>query len=157
MTFWRKAFGAGACVVMLACGSSEPDSPLILGGEKDAAPGLRTLTESQKQAMLNVIESAGAPCEAVVQTYLHDASDRTGIGLESWDVRCSHGSYAVRITDDGIPASVRRCPGGYGDAPCFQRDRGFQPDRDVRRPSDTLNPELGKLLEPMTAKGVKVD
>ena len=155
MAMLRMASGAGVCVLLLACGSSTPESPLILGGAEGAVLGARTLTASQQRALMNVIESSGEPCEAVVQTYLRDADAAgSGIGQESWDVRCNVGTYAVVITDDGTPASVRRCQGRYAEVPCFQRDRG--PRREAES-SPELNPELGKLLEPMTSKDSKVD
>jgi hypothetical protein len=155
MAMLRTVSGAVACVLMLACGSSTPESPLILGGAEGAVLGPRTLTASQQRALMNVIESSGEPCEAVMQTYLRDADAAgSGIGQETWDVRCNVGTYAVVITDDGTPASVRRCGGRYAEVPCFQRDRGPRREADSAPP---LNPELGKLLEPMTAKDAKVD
>lgn len=144
------------CLAILACGSSDPPSPLILGGDAtDAVPGARTLTSSQEQALRRVITSAGEPCEALLQTYLRDVDAGTGVLLESWDVQCSDGAYAVLIPGDGTPAAVRPCLGDrYGGLPCFQRDRG--PRREPEG-APALNPELGKLLEPMTAKNPKVD
>src|SRR5688572_31416893 len=101
MAMFRMAPGAGACVLLLACGSSTPESPLILGGAEGAVLGPRTLTASQQRALMNVIESSGEPCEAVVQTYLRDADAAgSGIGQEdrkSTRLNSSHSqiSYAV--------------------------------------------------------------
>ena len=89
-----------------------------------------------------------------LQVGLRDADAGSSARVESWDVRCSDGAYAVLISDDGTPASVRPCFVRYGDLPCFQRDRGPRRQQDG---SPALNPDLGKLLEPMTAKDAKVE
>ena len=155
MRILSHVWAVGVCLAIVACGSSDPPSPLILAGDAtDAVPGPRTLTSSQERSLLNVITSSGQPCEALLETYLRDADAGSSARVESWDVRCSDGAYAVLISDDGTPASVRPCFVRYGDLPCFQRDRGPRREPDG---SPALNPELGKLLEPMTAKGAKVD
>jgi hypothetical protein len=154
MTVLRNASAVGACLLILSCGSSEPSSPLILGANPaDTAPGPRALTASQTRALQDVITSAGEPCEAISRAHLRDVD--VVAGAEAWDVRCSQGSYAVVIRADGTPSAVRRCISLYGEnAPCVQPYAG-RPGR--RAPGGPLNPELGKLLEPMTAKDGKSD
>lgn len=157
MTFCRKAFLTGACLAILACGSSEPDSPLILGGEaRKADVGPRTLTASQSRALREVVTRGGEFCVELDGTYLRDAG--ADGEFESWEVRCNDGAgaYMVVIRSDGSAADVRRCVGRYS-----IDDQGCSPgsryrDRSDRAPT-ALNPELGKLLEPMTAKDAKVD
>ncbi len=141
------------CLAVLACGSPEPRSALILGSNpSDGLPGPRTLTGSQARALRNLIASAGESCDAIERTYLRDAD--VVAGSEAWDVRCAEGTYALVIRGDGTPASVRRCPGGaLGDVPCLQPYQG----RSRRSTPGTLNPDLGKLLEPMTSKDGKTD
>jgi hypothetical protein len=141
-----------ACLMVLACGSSEPRSALILGSNPaDAQPGPRTLTGSQARALRNLIASAGESCDAVERTYLRDAD--VVAGNEVWDVRCAEGTYTLVIRGDGTQASVRRCPGAALDVPCLQPYQG----RSRRGTPGTLNPDLGKLLEPMTSKDGKTD
>ena len=130
----------------------QPRSALILGGNpSDAQPGPRTLTGAQARALRNVIASAGELCSAIERTYLRDAD--VVAGSEAWDVRCSEGTYTLLVRGDGTQASVRRCPGGVPDVPCIQPYQG----RSRRSTPGTLNPDLGKLLEPMTSKDGKVD
>ena len=157
MTFCRKTFLAGACLAILACGSSEPDSPLILGGEARAADvGPRRLTDAQSRALQGVITSTGEACAQLDETYLRDAG--AAGESESWDVRCRDGAYRVVIHADGMPADVHRCLGRFGvnDPECVPGYRRSLRDREPEG-SPALNPELGKLLEPMTAKDPKVD
>ena len=154
MTFFGKALLTGVCLSILACGSSEPPSPLILDGDaQDAAPGPRTLTSSQARALEEVIASAGERCDEIEQAYLRDfvAGDS-----EAWDVRCVDGAYSVLISADGRPADVRPCFSRYADAPCSQPYRSYQ-RRESGARGGPLNPDLGKLLEPMTAKDGKTD
>ena len=155
MTFCSKAFLTGACLAILACGSSKPDSPLILGGEARAADvGPRRLTDSQSRALQEVITSTGEVCAQLDETYLRDAG--AAGESESWEVRCRDGAYKVVIRADGVPADVHRCLGRYGvnDPECNPGYRGPRREPDG---SPALNPELGRLLEPMTAKDPKVD
>lgn len=153
MRILRYVRAVGMCLATLACGSSEPPSPLILGSEAtEAAPGPRTLTSSQERALQDVIASAGERCDGIDQAYLRDfvAGDS-----EAWDVRCSDGAYSVLIAADGRPAAVRPCFSRYDDSPCFQPFRVYPRERAGR--GGALNPDLGKLLEPMTAKDGKTD
>ena len=154
MSTWRAGFVAVASVTILACGSSEPRSPLILGDEaKSAQSGPRTLTASQTGALKQVIESAGELCDEINRTFLRDVS----ADFESWDVRCSGRGFNVMVFADGTAAAV---------APCFSdpiNGACSRPYRERRRalpesgPSGNLNPDLRKLLEPMTAKDGKAD
>ena len=136
------------------CGSSEPDSPLILRGEgSSAAPGPRTLTASQSRALQRKITAAGEACDEVGQTYLRDIT----AGAEAWEVRCNRGAYTVLLSSDGTPGLVRRCvEAPFDEPPCFVPRSGFGYGRRSRSPGP-LNPELGKLLEPMTTKDGKSD
>lgn len=141
---------------MLACGSSQPDSPLILGSDgASASPGQRTLTASQSRALQRKITTAGEPCEEVDQAYLRDVT----AGAEAWEVRCRGGAYTVLLSSDGAPALVRRCiEAPIDDPPCFvpRPAYGSGYGRRNRNPGP-LNPELGKLLEPLTTKDGKTD
>ena len=59
------------CLGVVACGSSEPRSPLILGDQPTRAlPGPRDLTSEQSRSLQGVIASAGEPCGAVTLAYL---------------------------------------------------------------------------------------
>jgi hypothetical protein len=147
----RETVVCVACLAVLGCGSSEPRSALILGGNPaEAQPGPRTLTGSQARALRNVIASAGESCASIERAYLRDVD---GVG-ESWEVRCTEAPYMVMIPADGTPSAVRRCIGSYLDAsPCRQPYAG----RSRSRTPGPLNPDLGKLLEPMTSKDGKTD
>lgn len=150
-----RAFVAAGSLAALACGSSGSDSPLILGGDgASAAPGPRTLTSSQSRSLQRKITTAGETCDEVAQTYLRDIT----AGAEAWEVRCSDGAYTVLLSSDA-PGVVRRCVEAPIDAPpCFVPGPGYRSGygRRSRNPGP-LNPELGKLLEPMTTKGGKAD
>jgi hypothetical protein len=142
------------CGAIFACGSPEPESALILGGESNPLTlGPRSLTSAQERSLRQVITSAGELCGTISEVFLRDVVP----GAEAWEVRCAaDGSYSVMVADNGTPAIVRRClEGAVGDSPCsggrYQRYGGRQ------RPSGPLNPELGKLLEPMTTKDSKAD
>ena len=141
-------------VLAIACGSSEPDPPLILGPDgAAAAPGPRTLTSSQSRTLQRKITAAGEACEEIAQTYLRDATP----GGEAWEVRCSEGAYTVLLSSDGTPGMVRPCIEAPVDGPpCFVARTGFGYGRRNRNPGP-LNPELGKLLEPMTTREQKTD
>jgi len=147
----RETVVCVACLGVLGCGSSEPRSPLILGAEAaNVLPGPRTLNASQTRALQKVITAAGEPCASIERTYL---SDVDGVG-ESWEVRCTEAPYIVVIRADGTPSAVRRCIGSYLDAsPCLPPYAG----RSRSRTPGPLNPDLGKLLEPMTSKDGKTD
>jgi|SRR5688572_15357789 len=154
-----RAFLAAGSLAGLACGSAGPDSPLILGDNAAAAPGPRTLTSSQSRALERKITTAGEPCDEVVQAYLRDIT----AGAEAWEVRCSDGAYSVLLSSDGTPGSdrpqalVRRCvEGPFDEPPCFVPRTGSGYGRRNRSPGP-LNPELGKLLEPLTTKDGKTD
>jgi hypothetical protein len=144
-------------LVAIACGSSEPDPPLILGPDgARAAPGPRTLTSSQSRALQRKITAAGERCDEVAQTYLRDVT----AGAEAWEVRCSDGAYTVLLSSDGAPGLVRPCVEAPFDAPpCFVPSTGYGYGYGRRNRSNPgpLNPELGKLLEPMAAKEQKPD
>ena len=145
-------------VGLVACGSSEPKSALILGRDPaNVTLGPRTLTASQNRALAKAIASGGEACDSVERSYLRDI-DPAG-GVEAWDVRCAHGAFSIVIRGDGTPAAVRQCvPGIYGEAPCeqpFAGRRSYRPRRELQ--GGPLNPELGKLLEPMTARDGKTD
>lgn len=142
-----------ACLGFLGCGSSEPKSPLVLGGTAaNPLPGIRTLTESQTRTLQNVITSAGERCASIERAYLRELD--TAGRAESWEVRCPEAPYAVIIRSDGTPGSVQRCMGSTFDAsPCLDPfARGPR-----NRTPEALNPDLGKLLEPMKAKDGKTD
>ena len=145
------------CVGVAACGSSEPRSPLILGDKSaQALPGPRDLTSEQSRSLQGVIASAGEPCGGITLAYLSgtDPAD----GSEAWEVRCPDAAYAVLIRSDGTPNAVRRCGSGVDslDRPCASRAR--RPVYQGRQPQGgELNPELKKLLEPMTSKAPKSD
>ena len=163
MDLLRRSAIVGGCLWVLGCGSSEPRSPLILGSNSpQALPGPRDLTGEQSRSLQNVITSTGERCGGITLAYL------TGLdsvnGSESWEVRCTDVAYAVLIRSDGTPNAVRRCTGadisphldnGF-ERPCaspFAR-RPFR----GREPQDApLNPDLGKLLQPMIAKDGKTD
>ena len=154
MRVLRAVVVAGS-LTALACGSSGSDSPLILGGDgaSSVAPGLRTLTSSQSRTLQRKITAAGEACDEVAQTYLRDIT----AGAEAWEVRCSDGAYTVLLSSDGTPGVVRRCvEAPFDDPPCFVPRTGFGYGRRNRSPGP-LNPELGKLLEPMTTTGGKAD
>jgi hypothetical protein len=160
MRLLRAVIAAGS-LAAVACGSSEPDAPLILGGggSESAAPGPRTLTSSQSRALQRKITTAGEPCDKVDQTYLRDIT----AGAESWEVRCPEGAYTVLLSSSGTSGSdvpralVRRCvEAPIDDPPCFVPRSGFGYGRRNRDPGP-LNPDLGKLLEPMTTKDGKSD
>lgn len=137
----------------VACGSSGPDSPLILGNDGQASPGPRTLTSSQSRALRRKITTAGESCGEVAQTYLRDVT----AGAEAWEVRCSDGAYTVLLSSDGAPGLVRRCvEAPFDEPPCFVPRTGYGYGRRNRNPGP-LNPELGKLLEPLTTKEQKAD
>ena len=151
------------CLCVAACGSSESRSSLILGGDlPDPREGPQDLTASQTRALQKVITSAGETCGAVVgRAFLHDTGflrdTDPAVGWEAWEVQCSEAPYSVMVRADGTPAAVRRCiGGGFGDSPCAlprtERSYGGR-----RPPGGPLNPDLGKLLEPMTAKDGKTD
>ena len=147
-----KLFVACAiCLLIAACGSSKPSSPLILGdGADQAVPGPRTLSLTQQEKLQAAIVGAGAPCSGIYGTYLRDVS--VELKTESWDVRCGDDDYSVQIMADG-PAAVhpcRRTRSMYA-SPCFR------PDVSPRSAPTRLNPDLGKLLEPMTAPSGKND
>ena len=155
MRLWHKAFAAASCVAVLACGSSEPDSPLLLDSdEKNVAPGMRTLTSAQSRALQNAVMSAGEPCDDVDRAYLRHAD----LGKsETWDVRCLDRAYSVHIVAEGTPAAdVQRCFGWFaeGCADPFARRRFRQSPERQDRPGP-LNPDLGKLLEKMDSQGPK--
>jgi hypothetical protein len=148
-------------IAVAACGSSQPDSPLILGGDGSAsvAPGPRTLTASQSRALQRKITAAGESCDGIDQAYLRDIT----AGAEAWEVRCGEGAYTVLLSSDGRLGSdrpqalVRRCvEGAIDDPPCFVPPSRYGSGRRNRNPGP-LNPELGKLLEPMTSKDGKSD
>jgi hypothetical protein len=154
-----RAILIGVCLSMLACGRSDPPSPLILGGNaEENALGRRELTTEQNGALQKAITSSGQACAGVDRAYLND------LGVdgksESWAVRCLEASYQVHITADGSEPSVYRCRDRAGsDIPCFRgysRYGGYS-GGDGARSSAPLNPDLGKLLEPMTAQGSTVD
>ncbi len=149
-----RAFLVIGSLTALACGSSGSDSPLILGSDGvAAAPGPRTLTSSQSRSLQRKITTAGEACDEVAQTYLRDVT----AGAEAWEVRCSDGAYTVLLSSDGTPGVVRRCvEAPFDEPPCFVPRTGFGYGRRSRSPGP-LNPELGKLLEPMTTKGGKAD
>lgn len=149
----RSSVVAGS-LAAIACGSSESDPPLILGPDGAlAAPGPQTLTASQSRALQRKITTAGEQCAEVRQSYLRDVT----AGAEAWEVRCSDGAYTVLLSADGTPGLVRRCvEAPFDEPPCFVPRTGFGYGRRNRSPGP-LNPELGKLLEPMTTKGGKAD
>ncbi|HVG55825.1 MAG TPA: hypothetical protein VM846_15410 [Vicinamibacterales bacterium] len=159
-----RGFVVAGSLAALACGSSTPDSALILGEDASAARGPRTLTSSQSRALQRKITAADEPCGTIAQAYLRDIT----AGAEAWEVRCSDGAYSVMLSSGGAPGSdvpqalVRRCvEAPIDDPPCFVPRAGFGYGRRNRNPGSrnpgTLNPELGKLLEPMTTKGEKTD
>jgi hypothetical protein len=147
----------GVCLWIAACGPGQPKSPLILGDEAaTAVPGARTLSGSQSRALQKVITSAGEPCAAIERVYLRNVN----ADAESWEVSCTESPYTVMIRADGAPNMVRRClPGDRGDSPCMSAygGRRYRNPAEPDRESAPLNPDLGKLLEPMTAKDGKND
>jgi hypothetical protein len=148
----RESIVCAACIGLLGCGSSEPKSPLVLGGTANPLPGTRTLTESQRRTLQNVITTAGDRCASIELAYLRELDSAAGV--ESWEVRCPEAPYAVVIRSDGTPGAVQRCMGSTFEAsPCLDPyARGPR-----NRTPETLNPDLGKLLEPMKAKDGKTD
>jgi hypothetical protein len=154
-----RVFGQAAlvawCLGMAACGSSEPRSPLILGDKPTPTlPGPRDLTKEQTRSLQDVIASAGEPCGAINLAYLSGLDVVNG--SESWEVRCPEAPYSVLIRSDEAPSSVRRClPGGLGGSPCESPYAGRRFRREPQ--GGPLNPDLGKLLEPMVAKDGKTD
>ena len=136
------------CVLLVGCGEPTPESRLILGsdGERPGV-GRRVLTSSQTRSLKALITSGGHQCSEMSDAFLRDAAP----GGESWEVRCAEGAYSVKVADVGT-AAVRRCrEGPPGDAPCSAFGG-------MRKPaSGELNPDLGKLLEPMTSKEPKTD
>ena len=155
-----RVFGQAAvvawCLGVAACGSSEPQSPLILGDKPPRAlPGPRDLTSKQSRSLQNVISTAGERCGGITLAYLSGIDSVNG--SESWEVRCPDAAYAVLIRSDGTPNAVRRCREALLDArPCASPARG--PAYQTRQPQGgELNPDLGKLLQPMIAKDGKTD
>ena len=148
-----RAFVVAGSLTVLACDSSAPDTPLILGSDgASAAPGPRTLTSSQSRTLQRKITAAGEACDEIAQTYLRDVT----AGAEAWEVRCSNGAYTVLLSSGGTPGLVRRCvEAPFDEPPCFVPP-SYGYGRRNRNPGP-LNPELGKLLEPMTTKGGKTD
>ena len=154
-----RVFGQAAlvawCLGVAGCGSSEPRSPLILGDKPtQALPGPRDLTSKQSRSLQDVIATAGETCDGITLAYL------SGIdlvnGAESWEVRCPDAAYAVLIRSDGAPSAVRRCVDNHFERPCASPAR--RPAYQGRQPEGgELNPDLKKLLEPMTAKDGKAD
>ena len=157
MRLFGQAALAILCLGVAACGSSEPRSPLILGDKAPRAlPGPRDLTSEQSRSLQDVITTAGEPCGRITLAYL------TGLdsvnGSESWEVRCTDVAYAVLIRSDGSPSAVRPCDfrGSSLERPCASPTRRFT--YQGRQPEGSeLNPDLKKLLEPLTAKDGKTD
>ena len=159
-----RALVVAGSLAAIACGSSESDPALILGSDgTTAAPGPRTLTSSQSRALQRKITTAGEPCAEVRQSYLRDVT----AGAEAWEVRCSDGAYTVLLSANRAPGSdkpqarVRPCvEAPFDGPPCFVPS-AFEYGRRNRNPGSrtpgALNPELGKLLEPMTSKDQKAD
>jgi hypothetical protein len=149
----RKVFVACvACVLLAACGASKPASPLILGDEAGAAvPGARPLNPRQAEKLRASIVSAGVPCSSIRGTYLRDVN--VELQMEAWDVRCADRNYAVEILAEG-PPRVHPCyMEPIDNAPCSVFRRYGSP----QRAPEQLNPDLGKLLAPMTAPNGKND
>jgi hypothetical protein len=150
-----RAIVAAGSLIGLACGSAEPDLPLILGAQgPSTAPGPRTLTASESRALQRKITVAHEPCESISQAYLRDIT----AGAEAWEVRCREGAYSILLSSDSAPV-VRRCvEAPMDDPPCFVPGPGYRSGygRRSRNPGP-LNPELGKLLEPMTTKAPETD
>lgn len=142
-------------ISVTACGSFEPGSPLILGRDPDVSLGPRALTPSQRRALQKVITADGEACGAISQAVLVDLDPA---GREAWEVQCTEGRYSVQVRADGTPsAAVQRCfadpfGGSRCNAPLMRAIH-----RDSRQPEGPLNPDLQKLLEPLTAKDGKVD
>jgi hypothetical protein len=102
----------------------------------------------------DVITSAGEQCGGITLAYLsgHDSVN----GSESWEVRCADAAYAVLIRSDGTPNAVRRCRDELFERPCPSPAR--RPGYQTRQPEGgELNPDLGKLLQPMISKDGKTD
>ena len=143
----------------MACSSSAPG--LILGRDPaDRSLGPQNLTASQTRSLQKVITSAGNTCGAIVgQAFLRgfDPFD----ARESWEVQCTEAPYAVALSADGTPAVVHRClGGGFGESPCAERrSYGLHQNGGEQQPlgERPLNPDLKKLLEPMTSKDGKTD
>ena len=157
-----RAIAVAGSLAVVACGSSEPDPPLILGPDgASAAPGPRALTSSQSRALQRKITGAGEICDEVAQAYLRDVA----AGAEAWEVRCSGRAFTVQLSErgpgsdvsDSPQAVVRPCiEAPVDEPPCFVPRTPFGSGRRRRDPGP-LNPELGKLLEPMTAQEQKTD
>lgn len=141
-----------SCIWLAACAPPAPESRLILGSSSERpALGPRKLTSSQTRALKEVITAGGGLCTDMSDVYLRDVAP----GGESWDVRCAEAAYSVKVADVGM-AMVRPCrEGPLGGEPCASGP--FERDRSGRPASGELNPDLGKLLEPMTAKSGKTD
>jgi hypothetical protein len=153
-------FGQAALVVwclgVAACGSSEPRSPLILGAKPPRAlPGPRDLTSDQSRSLQGVIATAGEACSGITLAYLSGLDSVNG--SESWEVRCTDVAYSVLIRSDGLPNAVRRCRfDDQFERPCASPAR--RPAFQTRQPEGSeLNPDLGKLLQPMISKDGKTD
>ena len=149
MTLWQKLFAALACLAFLGCGSSEPDSPLVLGRNRgEITPGPQKLNALQQSALHSAVSSAGEACTAIELAYLREFRE----GAESWNVRCPEGLYTVEVLADGRVPFVERCFGRVSGAECFgRRYRTAQEDPAPLQ----LNPDLGKLLDQMDSKAKK--
>jgi hypothetical protein len=157
-----RAIAVAGSLAVVACGSSEADPPLILGADgASTAPGPRTLTSSQSRALQRKITGAGETCEEIVQAYLRDVAARA----EAWEVRCSGRAFTVQLSEGGPGSDVADPPqvvvrpcveAPVDEPPCFVPRTRFGFGRRSRDPGP-LNPELGKLLEPMTAKEQNTD
>ena len=155
MRVFGQALLAAWCLGVAGCGSSEPRSPLILGNKPPRTlPGPRDLTSEQSHSLQSVITSAGETCSGITLAYLSGLDSVNG--SESWEVRCTDVAYAVLIRSDGTPNAVRPCfSDGRFERPCGSPYAG----RPFRREAQDgpLNPDLGKLLQPMIAKDGKTD
>lgn len=163
MRVFRRITLFAWCLGVAACGPSEPRSPLILGGAlPGAGQGPQDLTTRQTRALQKVITSAGETCGAIVgRAFLRDTGllrdTDPAVGWEAWEVQCTEAPYSVMVRADGTPAAVRRCVGGgFSDSPCAE-PHTRRPYGGQRPPEGPLNPDLQKLLEPMTAKDGKTD
>ena len=155
MRFFGQAALLAWCLGVAACGSSEPRSPLILGDKPPRSlPGPRDLTSEQSRSLQSLITQAGQACGGITLAYL------SGIdlvkGSETWEVRCPDMSYAVLIQSDGTPAAIHRCRDERFERPCASPARRPAYQRSEPEGSE-LNPDLKKLLEPLTAKDGKTD
>jgi hypothetical protein len=124
--------------------------------------GPQDLTTPQTRALQKVITSAGEACGAIVGRaflretgFLRDTDPALG-----WERgRCSAPrrripSWCVQ-TGQRLP-SAAAFGGGFSDSPCAQ-PHTERPYGGRRPPEGPLNPDLQKLLEPMTAKDGKTD